>query len=1133
MILLNISCLLHIFNLMKKLLLLLFCLITVGLSTLAEVKTITIAFNSSTLQNTTSKYVTEAWDFTVGSYTFNINQTNPNSGQIKANQNPGEGFTFFNRTAIPSLKSVKLVFKTVTNAGAKTPEKYYFNTGSSELTQQPSGSVGVWDATNLTATWSVTGDVSYFRFDSNKNTGGTIIVSKMIIEYEDGVTDTRNPVTLSWSAAEANATIGEDFTPPTISYSPDNLNIAGLIQYSSSTPAVADFDANGQLQIKAAGTTVISATIPADNTDYSSNTATYTLTVTEKPAPAVPGTWTLVESNSDIQVGARYIIVSEGNAISTKYKDNNRNVTAVTVNGKTVVNPSASVMTFKLEQIGTDYIWKAENYLTTDSAPFGDAYLFSVSSSNYLKCGTNYDKENQRNTTISIASSGGNATIKFVNCSNRVLRYNPNNGSPLFATYTGTTGSLPQLYKFVEEQKEPQDYKPAFPAELSMRVGDTYSLDLGEIHPDVKFTVEGNAVSVSDAGIITAANAGTATITASWDANDDWNAGTASIAVTVKEALKDSGLSFRHEDVVGKLGVGIAAQAVYHESDGEITYSSSDETVVKVNPRTGMITPADVLQVGTAVITASIAETEEYAAGTKSYNVRIEDPSVVPLVDDGPAMFDFRTEGCYDFKTNSLSGQETKYEKDFENPVTEIEEGGVILKFNPNGEYRSFNGTSDVRQLRIYGHADTKFSFCVPDGYAIAKIIFNVISSKDQCDIIEDVESGSQNLGTIDNGDADALDSETKSSRIWVANEGVVAQSVNFKTSVVKGHIRLRTISVVIKKSDSSRELPGLSFATRVYNTTENTDTYVNAATKTTDEEAEITYAIDNLTNDDYSVFVADDGQLVVNVAVPGVYTLRAKTAPTETLLPGVAILRLNVFPVLDVNATNINEEGALESGEVYKLLAPGGGMVNFGDVPSTLVIRYSANGGEETLHDGADIEVTEDVTYKYWMEYAETYNSAEQTLHVVVRPGVPVLNQETATYTFKTVDPTHTLYYIIDETGAKRTAAVDANLDGWTSANSSTYTYTLPEGMTDEQNVRVYTKAVKEHAAVGKVDSDTAGFILYGNGTTTAIDTIGADSNNSATEYFTLQGVRVARPANGNIYIVRRGTEVSKALVK
>lgn len=46
------------------------------------------------------------------------------------------------------------------------------------------------------------------------------------------------------------------------------------------------------------------------------------------------------------------------------------------------------------------------------------------------------------------------------------------------------------------------------------------------------------------------------------------------------------------------------------------------------------------------------------------------------------------------------------------------------------------------------------------------------------------------------------------------------------------------------------------------------------------------------------------------------------------------------------------------------------------------------------------------------------------------------------------------------------------------------------------------------------------------------AIETVDADSN-AAVEYFTLQGVRVAEPAAGSIVICRRGTEVSKILVK
>lgn len=58
-------------------------LIGLSASTIAAETTITITPKS--LNNTTNKYVTTAFDFTVDGTTFKINQVNPTSGQIKVN----------------------------------------------------------------------------------------------------------------------------------------------------------------------------------------------------------------------------------------------------------------------------------------------------------------------------------------------------------------------------------------------------------------------------------------------------------------------------------------------------------------------------------------------------------------------------------------------------------------------------------------------------------------------------------------------------------------------------------------------------------------------------------------------------------------------------------------------------------------------------------------------------------------------------------------------------------------------------------------------------------------------------------------------------------------------------------------
>ena len=49
---------------------------------------------------------------------------------------------------------------------------------------------------------------------------------------------------------------------------------------------------------------------------------------------------------------------------------------------------------------------------------------------------------------------------------------------------------------------------------------------------------------------------------------------------------------------------------------------------------------------------------------------------------------------------------------------------------------------------------------------------------------------------------------------------------------------------------------------------------------------------------------------------------------------------------------------------------------------------------------------------------------------------------------------------------------------------------------------------------------------------TTTGIEDVTVEGNEAA-EYFNLQGIRVAEPQAGQVYIVRRGAKTTKELVK
>lgn len=78
---------------------------------------------------------------------------------------------------------------------------------------------------------------------------------------------------LSFSASEATATIGEDFTAPTLTNTYEDKDVT----YSSSEETVATVDAEGKVTPLSVGTTVITATLASNATV----TASYTLTVKE------------------------------------------------------------------------------------------------------------------------------------------------------------------------------------------------------------------------------------------------------------------------------------------------------------------------------------------------------------------------------------------------------------------------------------------------------------------------------------------------------------------------------------------------------------------------------------------------------------------------------------------------------------------------------------------------------------------------------------------------------------------------------------------------------------------------------------------------------------------------------------
>ena len=317
----------------------------------------------------------------------------------------------------------------VGKAGASGTVKQNIFVGNEAVSTETEGATGS-NSYIIAPNYQAAGNVYSLKVLSNHNTQ----ITKVIV-YKATGEEKANPQ-LKFSETTASATLGEEFTAPTLSYIE---GFDGSISYTSDNEEVATIDAEGVVTLIAAGTAVITASF-AGNATYEAAEASYTLTVKNA---AVIGTdkFELVTDASTLASGDIIIIVgtdeeSNAYALGTNQKTNNRGAVAVTIESADgTITPNSDVQQITLEEG-----W----YFNV-----GNGYLYaSSSSSNQLKTETEVDDKDNAKATI--VTDNNSATIVFQGSNTRKnLRFNYNNGDPLFACYANdaTTGTLPQIYR--------------------------------------------------------------------------------------------------------------------------------------------------------------------------------------------------------------------------------------------------------------------------------------------------------------------------------------------------------------------------------------------------------------------------------------------------------------------------------------------------------------------------------------------------------------------------------------------------------------------------------------------------------------------------------------------------------------
>lgn len=481
------------------------------------------------------------------------------------------------------------------------------------------------------------------------------------------------------------------------------------------------------------------------------------------------------------------------------------------------------------------------------------------------------------------------------------------------------------------------------PENLTMTVGN--SVNYPAIEPDeltYNFSVEPSDLvtfdEVNKKIIANKIGKGTITFTTE-EVADIYNAGSGSFEINV--VGKRPRLSFANQVVVAKLGTGVVWQivdvtvpeGVMGDSD-LVTYESSDPEIVSINHDNGQIKQLDIHKTGEVTITATFNPGDEYSDYTTAsakYTIIVRDPN--EEISDGYSIFDFTTSNPYGL--TSWDSNNSKYEKDADNPVTEIvgDEDVVTISFdNGSGNgYRAWNkGTNKGYDFRVYN--DCKMKFEVPDGYKITKIGF---VGNTWCLTPDPISASTSE----EDKESDEL--EGKFGFLWLPNEGQAVSTVTFTNDIKTDKDKNQTctiekIEVLYESISSNLKSANLSFKKNVNGVIVDEEAEINAVTNPFGRE--IVYSIDGLDENLYTITPSADKKTIkVLVKEPGYYTLMAKSPAGDGYRDGLAIMRLNVFRHLVVYAddTVLTEEVISSKNGVYITM----------DVPPMANLYYKIEG--------------------------------------------------------------------------------------------------------------------------------------------------------------------------------------------
>lgn len=586
----------------------------IAITSTTEAAEFTIDTSAGTIKSASGLYIgnTSNSNGLTGSSTALTNTISINSGDadivssggayLRYNATSGQTrFRYYKSSSYSSQQAIQLYKKEESSSSNPVNPTVSFSTSSKSMevgdtytqtvTTNSNGSVTYSSGNTSVATVNSSGKVTAVSAGSATITANVAATSS----YNAGsasytVTVTRKTPTLTFATSSKAMTVGDTYTQ-TATYTGD-----GTVSYTSSNTSVATVNSStGLVTAKAAGTTTITAT-STQTTTHSSATATYTVTVSAAAVPSI----TVTPSTASIEVG---------NTVSLS---------------ATKTNASSATITWSASPSG---VVSLSNTSGSSVTVTGSAAGTATVTASITVSGTTYTDACTVTVTQPASTTTGSGTADDPYTVADVLQLFADSNVPSSAVYV--SGIVSRITSLDTSQYTRARYYISDDGTTS----NEFYVYNGLYLNGVNFTSD-DQLQVGDIVVVY----GTLT---TYGTTNEFAANNYLTSLTRPTTITDSTVSFATTSKTMTVGE-TYTQTATTNSDGDITYSSSNTSVATVDATTGLVTA---VAAGTATITASVAATSSYNAGSATYMVTVT--RITPTISFATSTVNINEGGTY------------------------------------------------------------------------------------------------------------------------------------------------------------------------------------------------------------------------------------------------------------------------------------------------------------------------------------------------------------------------------------------------------------------------------------------------------------------------------------------------------